>query len=68
MRHVFLLFVDAPSVVVGFVFGACFVLYVGGASFADHLCFLCLVLLCFHRRLVVTCWERADLLALVCDV
>ena len=21
-----------------------------------------------HRSLVVTCWERADLLALVCDV
>ena len=39
----------------------------------DHLCYFCLVMLCFHARLfcwclVVTCWERADLLALVCDV
>ena len=68
LRNLFLLFVDAPSVVVGFVFGTCFVLYVGGASFVDHLCYFCLVLLCFHARLVVTCWERADLLALVCYV
>ena len=45
----------------------------GGTSFVDLLCFcsvLCLLcfvhvcLLCF----VVTCWERADLLALVCGV
>ena len=38
----------------------------------DHLCYLCLVfvmLLClFHCNTEVTCWERADLLALVCDV
>ena len=34
----------------------------------DHLCYFCLVLLCFHARLFVACWERADLLALVCDV
>ena len=32
----------------------------------DHLCFC---VLCFSRfRIVVTCWERADLLALVGDV
>ena len=37
----------------------------------DYLCYLCLVFVIFasvHRCLVVTCWERADLLALVCDV
>ena len=39
----------------------------------DRLCFFCLVfamLLCasFYMYLVVTCWERADLLALVCGV
>ena len=41
----------------------------------DHLCFqvFCLVfvmLLCasVYLCLVVTCWERADLLALVCGV
>ena len=44
----------------------------GGASFVDHLCYFCLVLLCFHARLFVdalwfTCWERAGLLALFCD-
>ena len=33
----------------------------------DHLCFLCLVFLLLSR-LVVTCWERADLLAVVDDV
>ena len=45
----------------------------GGTSFVDLLCFFCLVFampLCasvymFH---VVTCWERADLLTLVCGV
>ena len=41
--------------------------------FVDHLCYFCLVLLCLSCTsvcwcLVVTCWERADLLALVCDV
>ena len=44
----------------------------GSASFVDHLCYFCLVLLCFRARLflylVVTCWERVDLWALVCDV
>ena len=40
----------------------------GGASFVDNLCYFCLVMLCFHSRLFVTCWERADLLALVCNV
>ena len=25
----------------------------GGASFVDHLCYFCLVLLCFHARLFV---------------
>ena len=38
----------------------------------DHLCCLCLVFLMllrqFHCCLVVTCWERADLLALANDV
>ena len=40
----------------------------------DHLCFLCLVFLMLSRLFIeqacleVTCWERADLLALVGDV
>ena len=39
----------------------------------DHLCYFCLVLLCFHARLFVDAlWspdkERTDLLALVCGV
>ena len=38
----------------------------------DHLCFFvsCVshAFTSFHCCLVVTCWERADLLALVCDV
>ena len=40
----------------------------------DHLCYLHACLVFFHAFatvhccLVVTCWERADLLALVCDV
>ena len=39
----------------------------------DLLCFLCLVFampLCVsvYMCLVITCWERADLLALVCGV
>ena len=33
----------------------------------DHLCYLCRVHVMLSH-LVVTCWERADLLALVCDV
>ena len=46
---------------------------VGGTSFEDLLCFFCLVfvmLLCasVHLCFVVTCWERADLLALMCGV
>ena len=45
----------------------------GGASFVDHLCYFSLVFglllgASVYRCLVVTCWERADLLALVCDV
>ena len=39
----------------------------GGTSFVDHLYYLCLVT-SVHCCLVVTCWDRADLLALVCDV
>ena len=45
-----------------------------GTSFVDLLCFcsvLCLLCLCarlFNMCFVVTCWERADLLALVCGV
>ena len=39
----------------------------------DLLCFFCLMLamsMCafVYKCFVVTCWERADLLALVCDV
>ena len=38
----------------------------------DHLCYLCLVIVMLLRLFIaalwVTCWERADLLALVCDV
>ena len=39
----------------------------------DHMCYLCLVFVMLSRAsvhccLVVTCWERADPLALVCDV
>ena len=38
----------------------------------DHLCKLmscdCYAFASVHCCLVVTCWERADLLALVCDV
>ena len=46
--------------------------YFTDRSFVDFLCFFCLVLvmpLCasVNLCLVVTCWERADLLALVCD-
>ena len=44
----------------------------GGTSFADHFCKFCCVfamLSCasVYCRLVVICWERADLLALICD-
>ena len=32
----------------------------GGASFIDHLCYFCLVLLCFHARLFVDAlWSPA---------
>ena len=36
----------------------------------DHLCYLCLVYAfpSIHCYLVVTWWERADLMAIVCDV
>ena len=37
----------------------------------EHLCFLCLVFFMLLRLFIptlVTCWERADLLALVGDV
>ena len=45
----------------------------GGATFVDLLCFFYLVFvmpMCasIYACLVVTCWERADLLALVCGV
>ena len=45
----------------------------GGTSFVDLLCFcsvLCLLCLCasVYMCFVVTCWERAGLLALVCGV
>ena len=43
------------------------------ASFVDHLCYLCLAFVMLsrasvHCSLVVTCWERAELLALICYV
>ena len=39
----------------------------------DHLYYFCLVFVMLscpsvNQCLVVTCWEKADLLALVCDV
>ena len=38
----------------------------------EHLCYVsfvcCYASASVHCCLVVTCWERADLLALVCDV
>ena len=42
-------------------------------SFLDHVCFFChlfVMPLCasVYLWLVVTCWERADLLALICGV
>ena len=45
----------------------------GGTSFVDLLCFFCLVFAMLlwasvNMCLVVTCWERAGLLALVCGV
>ena len=33
----------------------------------DHLCYLCLVFVMLSR-LFIAAWERADLLAFVCDV
>ena len=42
-----------------------------GAETLDRLCYLCLVFVMLLRMLcclVVTCWERADHLAVVCDV
>ena len=47
--------------------------FLGGTSFVDHLCyfwcvFVMLSCLSVYICLVVTCLERADLLALVCDV
>ena len=45
----------------------------GGTSFVDLLCFFCLVFAMplyasVYMYLVVTCWDRVDLLALVCGV
>ena len=45
----------------------------GGTSFVDHLCFFFVSYVSHafapvHCCLVVTCWERADLLALVGDI
>ena len=39
----------------------------GGNSFVDHVC-VCHAFASVHCCLVVTCWERVDLLALVCAV
>ena len=60
-------------------YGKCFMHFMnsrlnqGGSSFVDHSCYFCCVfamLSCesVYCCLVVTCWKRADLLALVCDV
>ena len=48
-------------------------LFQGGTSFVDLLCFFCLVFamplwVSVYMCLVVTCWERADFLALICGV
>ena len=48
-------------------------MYIGPTSFVDILCFFCLEFampLCasVYMCLVVTCWERAGLLDLVCGV
>ena len=40
-------------------------IFYGSTSFADLLCFSVLRLLCLCSCLMVTCWETADLLALV---
>ena len=45
----------------------------GSASFVDYLCYFCLVFVMLscvsvYYCLVVTCWEKVDLLALVCGV
>ena len=44
----------------------------GGNSFVDHLVYLCFevgyAFASVHCCLVVPCWERADLLTLVCNV
>ena len=34
----------------------------------DHLCYLCFFFVFMLSRLLIDAWERADLLALVCDV
>ena len=39
----------------------------GGTSFVDHLCYFCLVFVMLSG-LFIAALERADLLALVCDV
>ena len=36
-------------------------------SFCSVLCLLCLCARLFYMCFVVTCWERANLLALVCE-
>ena len=50
-----------------------FCMFQGGTSFVDLLCFFCLVFAMplyasVFMCLVVTCWKRADLVALVCGV
>ena len=44
----------------------------GDTSFVDQLCYLCLVFVMLSRLFIAALWyprgERADLLALVCDV
>ena len=55
------------------VFTVCQITRLGGTSFVDLFCFLCLVLamsLCasVYMCFVVTCWERSNLFALVSGV
>ena len=49
----------------------CVQAFQGGTTFVDHLCYVCLVfvmLSCLFIAALFTCWERAEILAFVCDV
>ena len=51
-----------------------YIMHVVERFFVDHLCYFCLVFVMLSCMSVycclskVTCWERVDLLVLVCDV